>query len=129
MSAGRGADPGRGAGGALRGDRYAGQAGARFERPDVDLAGRSAPRRRPGRPSGNSNPHWEPSPAEFGAFVRAVATRYSGSYDPVQERLAPGDPDDLPRVSFWSIWNEPDYGPSLAPQGVPGDRTVENSPR
>ena len=41
----------------------------------------------------------------------------------------PGDAGDLPRVSFWSIWNEPDYGPSLAPQGVPGDLTVENSPR
>jgi hypothetical protein len=27
------------------------------------------------------------------------------------------------------VWNEPDYGPSLAPQGVPGDLGVENSPR
>jgi hypothetical protein len=27
------------------------------------------------------------------------------------------------------VWNEPDYGPSLAPQGVPGQLTIENSPR
>jgi len=97
---------------------------------DFDLMG-GAPRwaRGPGRPAGNSNPNWEPSSAAYGQFVQAVATRYSGSYDPRRQALAPGDPTDLPRVSFWSIWNEPDYGPSLAPQGVPGDLTVENSPR
>jgi hypothetical protein len=97
---------------------------------DFDVMG-GAPRWAlgPGRPAGNSNPNWEPSAADFGAFVRAIGTRYSGDYDPTLRRLAPGDPNDLPRVSFWSIWNEPDYGPSLAPQGVPGDLTVENSPR
>jgi hypothetical protein len=62
-------------------------------------------------------------------FVQAVSTRYSGSYNPQKKKLLPGNPGDLPRVSFWSIWNEPDYGPSLAPQGVPGHLTVENSPR
>ena len=61
--------------------------------------------------------------------MRAVGTRYSGSYDPSLGTSVPGDPNDLPRVSFWSIWNEPDYGPSLAPQGVPSELTVENSPR
>ena len=64
----------------------------------------------------------------YGAFVHALAVRYSGSYDPVLNRTV-RDASDLPRVSFWSVWNEPDYGPSLAPQGVPGDLTVENSPR
>ena len=39
---------------------------------------------------------------------------------PDSDSVSPGDPDDLPAVHFWSIWNEPDYGPSLAPQG---DRT------
>ena len=66
---------------------------------------------------------------EFEAFARAVATRYSGNYDPGTEKLDPGNPTDLPRVSFWSVWNEPDYGPGLAPQGVPGHLKVENSPR
>jgi hypothetical protein len=97
---------------------------------DLDVMG-GAPRWAlgPGRPKGNRNPNWEPSPAAYGQFVQAVAMRYSGNYDPGAQALAPGDPSDLPRVSFWTIWNEPDYGPSLAPQGVPGDLTVENSPR
>ena len=97
---------------------------------DFDLLG-GAPRWAlgPGRPAGNANPNWEPSAAAFGAFVTAVGTRYSGDYDPRTNKLAPGDPADLPRVGFWSIWNEPNYGPSLAPQGVPGDLRVENSPR
>ena len=97
---------------------------------DLDLMG-GAPRwaQGPGRPAGNSNPNWEPSAAAFGEFVQAIATRYSGSYDPALGRTVPGGAGDLPRVGFWSIWNEPNYGPSLAPQGVPGNLGVENSPR
>jgi hypothetical protein len=97
---------------------------------DFDLMG-GAPRWAigPGRPAGNSNANWEPNAADFGAFVRAVATRYSGDYDPATDTIDPGNPNDLPRVSFWSVWNEPDYGPSLAPQGVPGHLRIENSPR
>jgi hypothetical protein len=97
---------------------------------DLDVMG-GAPRWAlgSGRPAGNKNPNWEPSPGAYGQFVQAVATRYSGDYDPGEQELAPGDSSDLPRVGFWSIWNEPDYGPSLAPQGIPGDLTVENSPR
>ena len=71
---------------------------------------------------------WEPSAKDFGQFVKAVATRYSGNYDPVINKTVPHDPNDLPRVSSWSIWNEPDYGPSLAPQGLPGHLNVEYSP-
>jgi hypothetical protein len=78
---------------------------------------------------GKPHPNWSPSPTEFKAFAHAVATRYSGRYDPIVDRTVPGDPADLPRVSLWSVWNEPDYGPSLAPQGVPGHLTIENSPR
>jgi len=83
----------------------------------------------PGRPRGATNPNWEPSPRQYEAFVHALGVRYGGSYNPVLGRVTPGDPRDLPRVSFWSVWNEPDYGPSLAPQGVPGHLTIENSPR
>jgi hypothetical protein len=83
----------------------------------------------PGRPKGSTNASWDPSPSMFQAFMRALGERYSGSYNPVRKRLTPGDPRDLPRVSLWSVWNEPDYGPSLAPQGVLGNLTVENSPR
>lgn len=44
---------------------------------------------------------WDPNAAEFGQFVQAAATRYSGSFpDP----LNPGK--TLPRVSYWEMWNE-----------------------
>ena len=82
-----------------------------------------------GRPAGNTNPNWEPSAGAFGSFVRAIGTRYSGSYNPARRAVAPGAPGDLPRVDFWTVWNEPDYGPSLAPQGLPGNLRIENSPR
>jgi hypothetical protein len=83
----------------------------------------------PGAPKGNANTSWNPNPAMYQQFVEALGTRYSGDYDPQRKKLVPGDPRDLPRVSFWSVWNEPDYGPSLAPQGVPGHLNVENAPR
>jgi hypothetical protein len=54
--------------------------------------------------------------------VRAVGERYSGLYTP------PGQASALPRVSLWSIWNEPNYGVDLAPQAVRYS-TVEVSPR
>jgi hypothetical protein len=63
---------------------------------------------------------WEPSPRQFGMFVRAVATRYSGHY-------APDGQAPLPKVDFWSIWNEPNYGQQLAPQAIDSS-TVEVSP-
>jgi hypothetical protein len=64
---------------------------------------------------------WDPSPKEFGMFVRAVATRYNGHYTP------PGQSSPLPRLDFWSIWNEPNYGQQLAPQAIDSS-TVEVSP-
>ena len=73
--------------------------------------------RQAGEPAGI----WKPSPAAFGAFVKAVATRYGGGYRP---RGAPGP---LPRITFWSLWNEPNYGQDLAPQAI--DRSaVEVAP-
>jgi hypothetical protein len=58
---------------------------------------------------------WKPSGSQFNGWVRAVGTRYSGHYK------------GLPRVSMWSVWNEPNYGPDLAPQARSGD-TVELAP-
>jgi hypothetical protein len=74
----------------------------------------------PGGPPGPPG-IWKPSPSAFGAFVHAVATRYSGSYTPA------GAPTTLPRVDFWAIWNEPNYGVELAPQAT-DHSTVEVSP-
>lgn len=47
---------------------------------------------------------WRPDPAEFAAFGRALATRYSGSYA------------GLPRVRFFEAWNEPNLSGFLSPQ-------------
>lgn len=82
----------------------------------------------PGAPKDKPHPNWEPSPSEFGSFVRALGTRYSGSYNPQTHSNTPGNPNDLPAVRFWSVWNEPDYGPSLGPQGAPGHLSIERSP-
>jgi hypothetical protein len=65
---------------------------------------------------------WQPSAKEFGFFVRAVGTRYSGSYKPRGSSTA------LPRVNFWSIWNEPNYGYDIAPQGIGSHQSIPNSP-
>jgi hypothetical protein len=51
-----------------------------------------------------------PDAAAYGQFVEAVATRYNGSYVP------PGSTSALPRGSFWELWNEANWGPSLTPQ-------------
>jgi hypothetical protein len=85
----------------------------------------------PNMPKGKGYPHhnWAPNATQYGMFMHALGVRYSGNYDPVTKRVAPGNSADLPRVSFWSVWNEPDYD-SLAPQALPGVKgPVEDSPR
>ncbi|MBV9197846.1 MAG: hypothetical protein JO168_27230 [Solirubrobacterales bacterium] len=76
----------------------------------------------PGKASSSYQAVWKPSASEYGEFVHAVAVRYSGGYRP-----GPGAAP-LPRVDFWSVWNEPNYGPQLAPQAIDYS-TVEVSPR
>jgi hypothetical protein len=54
---------------------------------------------------------WKPKPAAFKQFVQAVGRRYDGTYkDENGTRAA------LPRVKFWSLWNEPNQAGWLAPQ-------------
>jgi hypothetical protein len=106
--------------------------------------------------------HFAPSVSEFEQFVRALGTRYSGSYappappagkaggsllggvplpvtvpgvtttSPTEPSSGPtaGDPGAIPRVHFWTIWNEPNIQGWLMPQWrrVSG-QLVENSPR
>jgi len=90
---------------------------------DLDLTPR-VPRwaEGPGGGADYAESDWRPSARDFGQFVHAVGERYSGSYIP------PGAGTPLPRVSFWSVWNEPNYGPTLAPQGLPGHPGVLSAP-
>jgi hypothetical protein len=54
---------------------------------------------------------WQPDPAALGAFARAVAARYSGSFpDPSHPGVT------LPRVSYFQVWNEPNLSKYLEPQ-------------
>lgn len=98
---------------------------------DLTLSG-GAPRwaEGPGIPSAAVNNQywaWRPSARDFGLFAHAVGERYSGNYDPALGALAPGDPNDLPRVSFWALWNEPNFGEDLGPQAIDGS-TVSIAP-
>jgi hypothetical protein len=92
---------------------------------DLTLSG-GAPRwaEGPGIPSAaldNQFWAWRPSAKAFGQFARAVGERYSGTYTP------PGQASALPRVSFWAIWNEPNFGEDLGPQAIDGS-TVSVAP-
>ncbi len=61
---------------------------------------------------------WKPNAADYGQFFTAAGKRYSGSYTPT------GASSPLPRVRFWAIYNEPNFGQDLGPQAVNGSRTV-----
>ncbi len=62
--------------------------------------------------------HNAPNARQFEAFVEAAGLRYSGRYA------------GLPRVSHWSVWNEPNQPGWLAPQWRQvGGHWVPNSPR
>jgi len=61
---------------------------------------------------------YDPSPREFGAFMAAVGRRFDGTAG-------------RPRVSHWSIWNEPNQSGWLTPQfaDAGGGRFVQAAPR
>jgi hypothetical protein len=52
---------------------------------------------------------WKPSPTDYAQWVKAMGLRYSGNYKPK------GQSSPLPRIHFWSIWNEPNEGVNIAP--------------
>jgi hypothetical protein len=63
-----------------------------------------APRWATGRRDGKFvSRQYKPSPREFAAFVAMLGRRYDGDHG-------------HPRVSAWSIWNEPNFGAFLQPQ-------------
>jgi hypothetical protein len=75
-----------------------------------------------GAPAPAIHSYWRPSAGAFEEFVKAVGLRYSGHYTP------PGATKPLPKVSFWSLWNEPNSGVQLAPQAI-HHSTVEVAPQ
>ncbi len=81
-----------------------------------------------GQPSPGGLGQWKPSATAFKQFAQAVGTRYSGTYDPTLDQTMSGDPNDLPRVSFWEIWNEPNFGGDLAPQAIKGSSVPTAAP-
>ncbi len=58
---------------------------------------------------------YKPYPSRYRAFVQAVGTRYNGRY-----RDENGIRRQLPRVSLWSLWNEPNQPGWLSPQAENG---------
>lgn len=69
----------------------------------------------PGAPRTSIPGTWRPIPADLGAFAHAVAERYSGTYpDPRQ----PGQ--NLPQVTYFQAWNEPNLPIDLGPQWARG---------
>ncbi len=74
-------------------------------------------------PRGGAPGVWRPS----AAAVRALRPRRRSRATAAATRLPPAA-GPLPRVSFWSVWNEPNLGQAnLAPQAI-DNSTVETSP-
>lgn len=82
---------------------------------DLDIVG-GPPRWAEGKgmPSNFRKNHfgWKVNAADYGKFVTAVAKRYSGHFTPK------GDSSALPKVSLYSLWNEPNMGQQLGPQSI-----------
>jgi hypothetical protein len=67
---------------------------------------------------------YKPRAGAFKQFVTAVGKRFSGTY-----RDENGSRGALPRVSFWTLWNEPNQGGWLSPQWERhGSQKIPTSP-
>lgn len=64
---------------------------------------------------------WNPSARDFNGFVKALGKRYSGTYKPTKGAKP------LPRVNWWAIWNEPNFGYSLQPQTLDGGKVLHSA--
>ncbi len=58
---------------------------------------------------------WKPKPREYYKFVQALGKRYSGQFKDENDGRG-----TIGRVSFWSLWNEPNQGGWLRPQWLGG---------
>lgn len=80
------------------------------------------------RPAPENSGVSKPAASAFGQFVEVVATRYSGSYDPISDTIVHGNADDLPRVSVWELCNEPNFRRELAPEPIDGSTVPTSAP-
>ena len=76
-----------------------------------------------GAPSPSKQPQWKPDAADYADWVHAVGIRYSGHFTPA------GASSPLPRMDFWSVWNEPNIGINLGPETTHPGSAVEVAPR
>jgi hypothetical protein len=92
-------------------DQQVTQAAEQGLKVDLDIMG-APPRwaQGPGVPAKFVAQHfgWKPNAADYGKFVTAVAKRYSGRFKV--------NGQTLPKVSIYSLWNEPNFGEQLGPQ-------------
>jgi hypothetical protein len=65
----------------------------------------------PGRPANAQPGTWKPNPSDLADFVRALAARYSGGFDPDGSGPAP----PLPAAQALEVWNEPNQEFFLSP--------------
>lgn len=76
----------------------------------------------PGAPQPAKHPYWKPNATDYADWVHAVGTRYSGHFTPA------GASRPLPRIAFWSVWNEPNIGNNLGPEVTRSGSAVEVAP-
>jgi hypothetical protein len=86
-------------------------------------SGTNPPASSPGYTDDRRYYSWEPNPAMYGRFVHAVTERYDGTFTPAGSSTA------LPRVHFWSFWNEPNFGQDLGPQATDGSTVSASAER
>ena len=80
----------------------------------IMLGGHAPPWASEPSPKDYPNGVHQPDPALFRQFVQAAGTRYSGTY--TVSGAGYSDPNPLPRVTIWSVWNEPNLVQWLSPQ-------------
>jgi hypothetical protein len=89
---------------------------------DFDITGPAPTWLTAGQPAGVEKGVYEPEAAAFEKFVHAIGKRYGGKYSPGAfcPNAGMSDKGTLPRVEFWSVWNEPNQPGWLAPQYTAG---------
>jgi hypothetical protein len=65
----------------------------------------------PGKPADAVAGSWRPNPAAYADFVKALAARYSGNFDPD----GPAGQPALPAVQALEVWNEPNTSGAISP--------------